>query len=62
MSSKLMLCKSCGKEISRKAEACPHCGHAYVKSIAKRLETAQTIAVVIFSLIVVGLLFLFAQH
>jgi predicted RNA-binding Zn-ribbon protein involved in translation (DUF1610 family) len=29
-------CKSCGKEISRKAETCPHCGHAYVPSFIAR--------------------------
>jgi len=29
---KLMTCKSCGKEISSKAESCPHCGHSYKKS------------------------------
>ncbi len=31
MGKKTWPCKSCGEEISKKAEACPHCGHNYKK-------------------------------
>ncbi len=34
-------CKSCGQEISTKAETCPHCGHAYVTSYLARVHKAQ---------------------
>jgi len=37
----MMECKSCGKEISKKAETCPHCGHAYVRSFMGRWRRAQ---------------------
>jgi predicted RNA-binding Zn-ribbon protein involved in translation (DUF1610 family) len=37
----MMACKSCGQEISRKAETCPHCGHAYVTSYLARVHKAQ---------------------
>jgi predicted RNA-binding Zn-ribbon protein involved in translation (DUF1610 family) len=29
MRDTMMICESCGAEISREALACPHCGHAY---------------------------------
>jgi len=33
--AKLMECKTCGESISKKAKACPHCGHSYEKKEAK---------------------------
>jgi hypothetical protein len=46
----LIACKSCGKEISRKAKFCPHCGMSYKKS---------KIGMFIFLGIIVGIIFLF---
>ena len=38
MRAGMMTCKSCGSEISRKAETCPMCGHAYVSSYMARVR------------------------
>jgi predicted RNA-binding Zn-ribbon protein involved in translation (DUF1610 family) len=39
--TKLMTCKSCGNQISKKAAACPHCGHAYVRTFYQDYRRRQ---------------------
>ena len=49
----LIACKSCGKEISKEAKMCPHCGRNYKKS---------KIGSFIFLGVIVGIIFLFRYH
>jgi hypothetical protein len=39
--SKLMKCKTCNAEISKKANACPHCGHTYVRTFYQNYRRNQ---------------------
>jgi hypothetical protein len=53
----MMICKSCGAEISREALACPHCGHAYHTLATHRRIFRRTIwGYLPVSLILLGLL------
>ncbi len=52
---KMMPCRSCGTEISKKADSCPHCGHAYVKSISAQLQSAQKFSLYVVLLPMIGL-------
>ena len=49
----LMKCKECGKEISSKAEFCPHCGFVYKK---QKAGTKKIVLVTLITLFVVGII------
>ena len=51
----LMKCKECGKEISSKAEFCPHCGFVYKKGKGTKKVVFTTI-ITVFSIIIVLIL------
>lgn len=51
----LIKCKECGKEISNKANSCPHCGFVYKKAHS----TIKTIIVCLLTIIILALLILF---
>ena len=53
----LMKCKECGKEISSKAEFCPHCGFVYKKGKGTKKVVFTTI-ITVFSIIIVLILIL----
>ena len=44
-------CKTCGKEVSKRAKACPHCGEKL-----KKLGVIQWIGIVLLSLFVIGII------
>jgi hypothetical protein len=56
----MMTCKSCGKEISRKAFTCPHCGHVY-SSYWLNVKRAQWGCAWIMIAIIAGLFILFVM-
>jgi predicted RNA-binding Zn-ribbon protein involved in translation (DUF1610 family) len=55
----MMMCKSCGREISRKAETCPHCGHAYVSHayVSSKAQSQWGCVIAILLVILVVLVF-----
>jgi DNA-directed RNA polymerase subunit RPC12/RpoP len=56
----LILCPECGKEISDKASACPHCGHPIVAATGKKsyrtLGGCAIFLILIFGLFIMGLI------
>jgi predicted RNA-binding Zn-ribbon protein involved in translation (DUF1610 family) len=53
---RLKPCRSCNREISKKADECPHCGYRYVTSFARRLHRTNRVVAWIIGIILVGIL------
>ncbi len=58
----MIKCRECGKEISSRAENCPHCGYKtrYGRSEAEN-KNSSVMAIVMLVLIVVGLIMVFVN-
>jgi len=49
-----MFCSGCGKEMSDKAAACPHCGHPNESAVQKSPKSKTTAILLCFFLGVIG--------
>ncbi len=60
----LIRCKECKKEISNKAEMCPHCGYKYISNsntYSNRIKTGSIVSLIACSIIVLLLIGLIAM-
>ena len=43
----IMSCLGCGKDISKKARSCPHCGHTYGTALLYKMWIAKLVGMII---------------
>lgn len=55
--SKLKPCPDCGHKISSKAASCPNCGRPLSASAPMAYRAAQSLVIIVASLMVVGVLY-----